>query len=107
IVLVGLLVWFRFTPMLREAGSDTVFSLGKSQMAFWGTVAALSFLGVCIISHRLERIPSQTLVLLGISGATGLSSVLIGQSKRAVAAEEKAKLEEKAKEVDKKSQSLQ
>ena len=84
----------RAIPMLREAGSDTVFSLGKSQMAFWGTVAALSFLGVCIISHRLERIPSQTLVLLGISGATGLSSVLIGQSKRAVAAEEKAKLEE-------------
>jgi hypothetical protein len=33
--------------------------------------------------------------------------VLIGQSKRAAAAEEKAKLEEKAKDVDKKSQSLQ
>ena len=55
IILVGLLVWFRFTPMLREAGPETVFSLGKSQMAFWGTVVALSFLGVCIISHRLER----------------------------------------------------
>jgi hypothetical protein len=107
IVLAGLFFWFRFTAMLREAGADTVFSLGKSQMAFWGTVVALSFLGVCIISHRLERIPSQTLVLLGISGATGLSSVIIGQSKRAAAAEEKAKLEEKAKEVDKKSQSLQ
>jgi hypothetical protein len=68
IVLVSLFVWFRFTSMLREAGTNTVFSLGKSQMAFWGTVVALSFLGVCIISHRLERIPSQTLVLLGISG---------------------------------------
>ena len=107
IFLVGLFLWFRFTPMLREAGSNTVFSLGRSQMAFWGTVVALSFLGVCIISHRLERIPPQTLVLLGISGATGLSSVLIGQGKRAAAAEEKAKLEEKAKEVDKKSHSLQ
>src|SRR6516164_642673 len=99
IVLVGLFAWFRFTPLLREAGPATVFSRGKSRMAFWGTVVALSFLGVCIISHRLERIPSQTLVLLGISGATGLSSVLISQSKRAAAAEEKEKLEEKAKQV--------
>ena len=105
--LIGLLIWFRSTSMLREAGRGTVFSLGKSQMAFWGTVVVLSFLGVCIISHRLERIPQQTLILLGISGVTGLSSVLIGQSKRALAAEEKAKLEEQAKNAAGRTASLQ
>lgn len=61
------------------------YSLGKSQMAFWGLIVFLSFLGVWLITGSMERIPPQTLVLLGISGVTGLAAVLIGNTKDAPA----------------------
>jgi hypothetical protein len=79
--------------MVREAGTNTAFSLGKSQMAFWGLLVAFCFLGVWIVSRRMERIPLQTLILIGISSATGLSSVLISQGKRSDAQIKKTKLE--------------
>jgi hypothetical protein len=65
------------TGMLIDA--DTGFySLGKSQMAFWGLMVLLSFFGVWILTGTMERIPPQALVLLGISGATGLTAIFIG-----------------------------
>jgi hypothetical protein len=79
------MMWAIISPtMLRDAGAQTR-SLGKTQMAFWGLVVALSFAGVMIISHRMERIPPQVLVLLGISGSTGLSSIMITASQRSAA----------------------
>jgi hypothetical protein len=63
--------------MVRESGPGTPYSLGKTQMAFWGLLVAISFLAVWIIGHRMERIPPQVLTLIGISGVTGLGSVLI------------------------------
>jgi hypothetical protein len=63
--------------MVRESGPGTPYSLGKTQMAFWGLLVAISFLAVWLIGHRMERIPPQVLILIGISGATGLGSVLI------------------------------
>jgi hypothetical protein len=63
--------------MVRETGPGTPYSLGKTQMAFWGLLVAISFLAVWLIGHRMERIPPQVLILIGISGATGLGSVLI------------------------------
>jgi hypothetical protein len=63
--------------MVRENGPGTPYSLGKTQMAFWGLMVAISFLAVWLIGHRMERIPPQVLILMGISGVTGLGSVLI------------------------------
>jgi hypothetical protein len=63
--------------MVRETGPGTPYSLGKTQMAFWGHLVAISFLAVWLIGHRMERIPPQVLILIGISGATGLGSVLM------------------------------
>jgi hypothetical protein len=63
--------------MVRESGPGTPYSLGKTQMAFWGLLVAISFLAVWLIGHRMERIPPQVLILIGISGATGLGSALI------------------------------
>ncbi len=81
-----LLVSYRYlvtkTRMLCDADTN-YYSLGKSQMAFWGLLVVLSFTGIWILTGTMERIPSQALILLGISGATGLSSVMIGKSKRA------------------------
>lgn len=76
--------WYlvRYTKMLRDAGTN-YYSLGKSQMAFWGLLVVLSFSGVWFLTGTMERIPPQALILLGISGATGLSAVVIGTSKKA------------------------
>jgi len=80
--------------MLREGGANTGYSLGKTQMAFWGLLVTTSFLGVFVISHKMERIPQNVLILLGISGATGLSSVLITGSKRSAAGPKIQELED-------------
>ena len=65
---------------LRESRNG-VYSLGKSQMAFWGLLVMLSFIGLWVLTGSMERIPEQVLTLLGISGATGLGSLLITTSK--------------------------
>lgn len=70
------------TKMLYDA-STNYYSLGKSQMAFWGLLVVLSFAGVWILIGTMERIPKQVLFLLGISGATGLGAVVIGNKKQA------------------------
>ena len=93
-VFIALMCWVKSTAMLREAGPGTAYSLGKSQMAFWGLLVALSFFGVWMVSWKMERIPPQVLVLLGISATTGLSSILIGSSKRSSASNEHEKLKQ-------------
>lgn len=69
---------------LRD-GWGAAYSLGKSQMAFWGLLVFLTFLGIWILTGTMERIPPQTLTLLGISGVTGLAAVFIGGGKDSVA----------------------
>ena len=66
---------------LRD-GKDGYYSLGKSQMAFWGLLVALTFAGLWYLTGTMERIPPQVLILLGISAATGLSAIVIGNSKK-------------------------
>ena len=69
------------------------YSLGKSQMAFWGLVVVLTFAGIWVLSGTMERIPAQVLSLLGISGATGLSAIVIRENKKSGAdAERETKL---------------
>jgi hypothetical protein len=79
--------------MLCDAPGSS-YSLGKSQMAFWGLLVALTFVGIWIVTGTMERIPPQVLILLGISGATGLSAIVIGESKKAGIQDKITKLEE-------------
>lgn len=76
----GFALLIRRSDALRDSPGGH-FSLGKSQMAFWGWLIVLCFLGVFVITGAMEKIPDQVLVLLGISGATGLGAVLIGAGK--------------------------
>lgn len=69
------------TNMLKDKNTG-YFSLGKSQMTFWGLLVMLAFIGVWILTGTMEHIPEQSLILLGISGATGLSAILIGNTKK-------------------------
>ena len=77
--------WLARNPTALRNERNGVYSLGKSQMAFWGLMVLLSFVGVWCMTGTMERIPAQVLVLLGISGATGLGAVVIGASKEAKA----------------------
>lgn len=83
IVLIGgFVAIYSQKTMLRSGGIDSPYSLGKTQMAWWGLIVATTFASVWIVSGKMERIPTQTLILLGISGATGLGSALIGSGKQ-------------------------
>lgn len=81
ILLVSFYLLVTQTEMLRDEGTR-YYSLGKSQMAFWGLLVLLAFTAVWVLTGTVERIPPQTLILLGISGASGLSAVLIGNGKK-------------------------
>ena len=83
LLLFGLLFWLMKSSnsMLRDHPLGP-YSLGKSQMAFWGLLVALSVLGVFANTQMLEHVPEQVLVLVGISGATGLGAILIGSGTR-------------------------
>ena len=81
IFLVAYYLLVKSRTALRDM-KDGPYSLGKSQMAFWGLLVVLTFAGVWVLADTMERIPPQVLILLGISGATGLSAVVIGENKK-------------------------
>ena len=83
-------VLLRMRPTVFRDGIDGPYSLGKTQMIFWGLLVFFGVAAVFVITRNLERIPPQTLMLLGISVGTGLGAVLVTKSKRAEA-EERAK----------------
>lgn len=60
-------------PTVLRDQKNGYYSLGKSQMAFWGLLVALAFTGIWFLTGTMEHIPDQVLILIGISGATGLA----------------------------------
>src|SRR4051812_4528959 len=70
VLIGGFIAIYSQKTMLRSGGIDSPYSLGKTQMAWWGLIVAITFTSVWIVSGKMERIPTQTLILLGISGAT-------------------------------------
>jgi hypothetical protein len=77
--ILGILMLKYRSSLIRDDG-DTAkpYSLGRLQMAFWGIVVLSCWVGVSIASGRMEHIPLQTLALVGISAATGVGAMLIG-----------------------------
>ncbi|MCI0507077.1 MAG: hypothetical protein L0Z73_13350, partial [Gammaproteobacteria bacterium] len=72
-------------PTALRDSKGGYYSLGKSQMAFWGLLVLLTFASIWILTGTMERIPDQVLILLGISGATGLSAMMIGENNKSTA----------------------
>lgn len=100
IFLVAYYLLAKNRTVLRDA-RDGYYSLGKSQMAFWGLLVALTFAGIWIVTGSMERIPPQVLILLGISGATGLGAIVIGESKKAGIQSAITKLQEEQQKLEK------
>jgi hypothetical protein len=78
ILLAAFIVLILFPRMLRNEQAR-LYNLCKSQMAFWGLLVALTFIGVWILTGTMAKIPAQALMLLGISAGTGLSAILGGR----------------------------
>jgi hypothetical protein len=78
VLLAAFILLILGTRMLRDEQTG-LYNPGKSEMAFWGFLVALTFIGVWILTGTMARIPAQALMLLGISAGTGLSAILIGR----------------------------
>lgn len=71
-------------PTILPPGQRRPYSLGRCQMAFWLFVTAGTFIFIFVTTGRYNNvITDQSLVLLGISSATGLSSVTIDSNRNA------------------------
>ncbi len=57
------------------------YSLARVQMAFWFSIVIASFLFIWLITNNYNIINNDTLILIGISGATALSAVAIDTNK--------------------------
>jgi hypothetical protein len=83
------------TPLLRDSnGAHTPpFSLAKHQMAVWFVVVVAAYLFVTTTTGASAATSPTALILIGISGATGLTAIMIDKSKREAAADQQRDLE--------------
>jgi len=73
-------------PAVLAAGATRPYSLARCQMAFWFFLVLAAFLLIWLITGDYNGIVTQqTLVLIGISAATGMSSAAIDGNKSAAA----------------------
>jgi type II secretory pathway pseudopilin PulG len=82
-LLVALFVLGKWTNLLRDGGSDPnpPYSLSRHQMAVWFFVIVGGYLYVWLITGS-AALSTTALVLMGISGATGLVAVTMDNAKR-------------------------
>jgi hypothetical protein len=73
-------------PAITDPRQRT-FSLGRCQMAFWFVMLTVGFVAIWVTTGDYAGIlTSQSLMLLGISGATALGAISIDASKSATGA---------------------
>lgn len=82
VFLVGGFMLLKRNPNALRDDPGGNYSLAKSQMAFWGLLVFACVACVWGLTQTLERITPQALVLLGISGATGVAAIAMGSQKR-------------------------
>jgi hypothetical protein len=70
--------WWKFG---MGSGPKNSFSLARCQMAWWFFIILTSFLYIWMIFGDTETLTAGALTLMGISAATGFSSVILDSSK--------------------------
>jgi hypothetical protein len=96
VIVAGLLLWLGYSSNLLRDSNGTAnppFSLAKHQMALWFVVIVGSYLYVWLITGFYSSLSSTALILIGISGATGLVAVTIDANKRVDAVKTRIALE--------------
>jgi hypothetical protein len=94
--LIAVLWWAALrTPLLRDDNGAVrrPYSLAKHQMAVWFLVVVSAFLFVMMTTGAAAATSSTALILIGISGGTGLAAIVIDANKRGAAVSEKRALE--------------
>jgi hypothetical protein len=100
-VLIALLLFALFkygskSGLLRDPGPEAPherpFSLGRTQMAFWFLLVIAAFCFIWVVTGSLSSLTTDVLTLMGISAGTGLASVLVDNSKRTTADDERNRL---------------
>ena len=63
---------------LRDGDNTSTFSLARCQMAWWLYLVTASFVYIGLVTGQISGVlTSDALILLGISGTTGLAAMLI------------------------------
>lgn len=78
----------RNTGLIRDPGSQPLaqrsYSLARLQMAWWFGIVVGSYIFLWVVTGGQPTLSAQALSLLGISGATGLTSVGLDANKNTV-----------------------
>lgn len=92
---VGLIRLGLKSNLLRDANGaqNPPYSLARHQMAVWLVVVVGAYLYVWLVTGLFSSISTTALVLIGISGATGLVAVSMDAGKRADAARARIQLQ--------------
>jgi uncharacterized membrane protein YuzA (DUF378 family) len=103
LVAVGVAALGKFTNMLRDSNgaANPPYSLAKHQMAVWFVVIVGSYLYVWLITGQFSAISTTALILIGISGVTGLLAVSMDAAKRTDAVKTRAQLQAEHHALDK------
>jgi hypothetical protein len=89
VLLVVFVLLARRSDLLRDrgyapaAGERRSFSLARCQMAWWFFVVLAGYLYIWMVVGDHESLTAGVLILIGISSATGFSSVMVDSSKQA------------------------
>jgi hypothetical protein len=94
-LLLVLLGWKASTTgLLRDGSRRTApYSLARCQMACWFFVIVSAFLFVTVTTGQAAATSSTALILIGISGATGLLAVTMDTNKQSAVVNERTALE--------------
>ena len=94
-ILLGLLGWKAATTgLLRDnSAEDGPYSLARCQMACWFIVIVSAFLFVTVTTGQAAAMSSTALILIGISGATGLIAASMDSNKQFADVTERRALE--------------
>jgi hypothetical protein len=87
LLLIAFLVLARRSDILRDAPSPAAgpkmsYSLARFQMAFWFFVIVGAYNYIWMVTGNRDSVTQGALILMGISAATGLGSVVVDSSKR-------------------------
>jgi hypothetical protein len=66
---------------IPEGGGPRKFSLGQTQMAIWFCLIVIGWAYISLMTISAAHLSSSVLVLMGISGTTGLAAVLVDATK--------------------------
>jgi hypothetical protein len=102
VLVLALVVLGKRSSLLRDSnGADNAsYSLAKHQMAAWLVVVIGAYLFVWTITGSFASISTTALVLIGISGATGLAAVTLDQNKREEKRQNREARESERKELE-------